>query len=108
MNIVLLIQAGKNGPVKIVTATDKGQRRVVEALQRGNHELLTVRAVLDGDERIERRLHVAWEDRGLGRDWYERAVLDEVPPEIAHDPLFDEHEEARRVRALALEAQLGR
>lgn len=107
MQVVLLVQDADNGPVKVLGATDRTQRRVVEKLQDGNPHLLSIRAVLDGDERVERRLHVLWEEQHLGRDWYEPAVLELVPRDVQRDPSFDAHEEARRVKVLDLASQLG-
>lgn len=103
MNLVLLLQSGDSGPVKVISATDRGMRRSVESLQRGNPQILHIRAVLDGDERLERRLHVAWEAHYRGRDWYEPVVLGLVPLDAPRYGDHDEYEEQRRIAALGLD-----
>lgn len=104
MNVVLLIQAGDDGPVKIVQvdghkSTDRAVLRAVGRLQEGSVELLHVRAVLDGDERLELDLRRAWATQRGERDWYAPVVLAHVPEDVARLEL---HDETRRVALVQL------
>lgn len=103
MNLVLLLQSGETGPIKIVCATERGMRRTVETLQRGNPELLHIRYALDGDERLARRLHVQFEAHHAGRDWYQPAILGQIGLDIPRWPDFDADGERRRIAALGLD-----
>ena len=99
MQVVLLVQAGDDGPVRLVPATDKNLTRVVARLQEGSVPLLHVRATLDGDERLQLRLRrdlAAW--RGE-RDWYAPAALDAIGGDIGR---LETHDEARRVALVEL------
>jgi hypothetical protein len=99
MNVVVLIQSGDGGPVRIVPATDKNYQRRVLALQAGSVPLLRICAVLDGDERLERTLRRAWIDARRDRDWYEPTVLDAIPGDVERLEL---HDEERRIAIVDL------
>jgi len=106
MNLVAMIQSGDDGPVKIASTTDRGKRRLVESLQRGNPDLLHVREVFDGDERLERQMHVDLKDLHVARDWYQATVLllvEDYPRWVKYDP----DEESQRIAVAALD-RLGR
>lgn len=104
MNVVFIIQSGADGPVTLGTTTDRGWSRKLASLQQGNPVLLTVAHLLDGDERLERELHVRWSPYRIRGDWYKPAVLDDMPDvtEVPHD----RGAETRR-QALAALADLG-
>ncbi len=102
MQLVLLIQSGDGGPVKLVGATDRNLERVIERLQHGNPELLRVRDVLDGDERLEEWLATHFAGRRLSRGWYEPGVLDDVPGDVARYGGYDDFDEQRRLAAARL------
>lgn len=99
MQVVLLIQAGDDGPVKIVQSTDRAMLRAVARLQEGSVPLLHIRAVLDGDERLEVRLRRELRRHHSDRDWYDAAALDGVPDDVARLEL---HDEQRRVAIVEL------
>ncbi len=99
MNVVLLIQAGDSGPVKIMQSTDKAMVRAVGRLQDGSVDLLHIRAVLDGDERLEVRLRRELHRHRGDRGWYAPAVLEHVPDDVARLEL---HDEGRRVAMVEL------
>lgn len=99
MNVVLLIQAGDSGPVKIMQSTDKAMVRAVGRLQDGSVDLLHIRAVLDGDERLEVRLRREFARQSGDRGWYGPGVLERVPDDVARLEL---HNEGRRVAMVEL------
>ena len=98
MNVVMLVQAA-DGPVKIIQSTDRSMLRAVGRLQDGSVELLHVRAVLDGDERLELDLRRAWSEHAGDRGWYDPIVLRQVPAGVDQLEL---HDEARRVALVEL------
>lgn len=102
MQLVLLVQSGDDGPVKIAGATDRNLERVVNRLQLGNPEQLHVRKALDGDERLEKMLTESFAGHRLPRGWYAPTVLDLVPGDVAHYEGFDDFDERRRIAAAAL------
>lgn len=99
MQIVYLLQAGELGPVLIGTATERGFKRKLDSIQAHNHEVLHIRELLDGDERLERHLHVTLGQHHRRGDWYEPTCLADVPPELER-VAFDEDEERRRLAML--------
>jgi hypothetical protein len=101
MNVVYVVQAGEAGPVKVGVATDRGLKRTIAALQRGNAEVLHVRQVLDGDERLERDLYVRLREHYLRDGWYAAAILDELQFATPVKD-FDYEEEERRVALLMI------
>lgn len=101
MNVVYLVQSGVDGPVAVGTCSDRGLRRRLAALQQGNPEVLHLRALLDGDERLERTLHVRFAPHRLRAGWYRPVALDDVPPDLPRLP-FDASAEARRLAAMTL------
>lgn len=106
MNVVYLLQSGDDGPVKIGTATDRGLTRTTTTLQRGNPEILRIRELLDGDERLERELHVRFTELYLRDDWYKPDVLDQIPPDTPRAE-WDPGAEERQIAAKDL-ANLAR
>lgn len=90
----------------IGTTTDKGLKRRLAALQHGNPELLTITHLFDGDERLERSLHVRFSDYHLRGDWYRHEILDNLPDDLPRVP-FDPDAERRRLAAEELR-DLGR
>lgn len=106
MNLVLLLQAGDDGPVKIVRATDKPRsiERTVKRIQEGSPAWVHVRAVLDGDERLEAILHMAFLAHALERDWYEPEALALVPDDIPRFDGYDDEDESRRMAVLRMAA----
>lgn len=99
MNVVLIIQAGDDGPLRIVPATDKSLVRVVARLQDGSVPLLHVRATLDGDERLQLRLRRDLHAHRGERDWYAAEALEAIDDDIGRLEL---HDEARRVALVEL------
>lgn len=103
MNLVLLIQSGENGPVRIAQATDKNMRKTLVKGQEWSAQTLHIRAVLDGDERLVARLAEHFETAGRERwlGWYEAGVLNIVPSDVpVHD--YDPEDEAQRVALVEL------
>ncbi len=104
MHVILLLQAGDDGPVKMVVATDKGIERATARVQYGCPEWVHVRGVLDGDERLEAVLGMTFADHMRDTGWYGRAVLDLVPDDIARYGGFDGDDERRRIAILRMGA----
>lgn len=101
MNVVYLIQAGDNGPIRLGTTTDRGLRRHIAALQKGNAEQLAVLDLFDGDERLERRLHVTFTDQHVRGDWYSPDILFHIPDDVVRVDV-DPDDEQRRLAAMEL------
>lgn len=101
MNVVYIIQSGPTGPVTLGTATNKGLSRRLSSLQAGNPEILQLRDVFDGDERLERELHVRWTAHRIRGDWYAPAVLQDLPdrPKLPHDADAEQRRQAAMVLA---------
>ena len=66
---VYVIQAGKNGPIKIGAATDP--RRRLEQLQTGSADRLHLVKVFDGGTELERELHRRLSKYRLHGEWFE-------------------------------------
>lgn len=74
---IYLIQAADFGPVKIgYTSVDVAER--LRALQVGSPLKLHVRAVIEGDQRLEKQLHQKYEERRLHGEWFEPSYEMEV------------------------------
>ena len=83
MSIVYLIQAGNDGPVLIGHAPTHSQmRRRISRLQEGNPQPLHLRHTLDGDQQLERHLHVRFEAQHVRGDWYQPTVLEQLPDNL--------------------------
>lgn len=104
MNLVLLVQVGDDGPVKMIRATDKPRsiERAVARIQEGSPEWVHVRCVLDGDERLEAVLHMAFMEHCGQRDWYAPVVLGMVPADTPRYDGFDDEDERRRLAVLQM------
>lgn len=104
MQLVLLVQAGERGPVKIITATDRPRaiERAVTRVQYGCPEWVHVRAALDGDERLEAILHTLFIGYAGSRDWYEPDVLGLVPDDTPRYEGYDDEDEQRRMAVLRM------
>ncbi len=101
MNVVYVLQSGAGGPVAFGSCAERGLRRRLAALQQGNPELLHLRLLLDGDERLVRALQERFAAARLRGDWYPAAVLERIPataPRLA----LDHSAEARRLAAMTL------
>lgn len=96
MNVVYLVQAGGTGAVLVGTVDRRALNRKLKRLQEGNPDLLYVRALLDGDERLERDLHVRWHELARRGDWYEPSVLEDIPADAARVEDEDDVDEVRR------------
>jgi Tfp pilus assembly ATPase PilU len=96
MNLVYLIQAGDNGPILIGTTTDKSIRQRTNTIQHGNHEPLHVLAAYDGDQHLERQLHVRFADHRIRGDWYSPDIMLNLPENIVQVIEHDPDEEARQ------------
>jgi alkylated DNA repair dioxygenase AlkB len=79
VNVVYLIRAGESDAVLVGTVDRRALARKIKRLQEGNPELLHVHALLDGDERLERELHVRWHEHHRRGDWYRADVLADIP-----------------------------
>lgn len=101
MNVVYVLQSGPDGPVTVGTATDRGLQRRIGSLQAGNPVLLQLARLYDGDERLERELHVRWTPHRLRGDWYQAAALDDLPDGLA-TLQHDSSAETRRQAAATL------
>lgn len=100
MQVVYLLQAGDAGPVHIGTCTERGFRRRLDTIQAHNPEILHVRELLDGDERLARHLHVTLDQHHIRGDWYAAACLADIPSDLERVGYDQDAEERRR---LALE-----
>lgn len=103
MNIVYLVRSSNEGPgpVLIGTTTARSLKRHIASLQRGNPEPLTITHTFDGDERLERALHVRFAEHRIRGDWYAHEILDDLPDgliAVARDP----SDERRRLAAIKL------
>ena len=68
MKKVYLIQADEDGPIKIGVATNVSSR--FSSLQVATHIPLKLLGLIDGDEKMERRLHKKFEDLHLRGEWF--------------------------------------
>ncbi len=106
MILVVIVQAA-DGPIKIVRATDapRSIERAVQRVQHGNPDWIGVRAVLDGDERLEAVLHTLFMEHRVGDlEWYAPAALELVPADVEHFAGFDADDERRRMAILRMAA----
>jgi hypothetical protein len=99
--VILFLQSGDDGPVRLVGVTERGMKRTLIALQRGNPELLRVRLAIRGDERTERRLHAAIDSHYRARDWYDPAAIGAVPATFLRHA-YDERAERQRISRIEL------
>jgi len=106
-DVILLIQSGENGPVRLVPCTQRSMRRTLEALQRGNPEVLHVRDAIKGDDRTERRLHLAIDSHYRARDGYEPAAIATIPATFARHE-YDAETERQRLASLRVDEILRR
>lgn len=101
-DLILVVQSGDRGPVRLVACTTRTMRRTLEVLQRGNPDLLHVRDAVSGDQRTERRLHQTIDAHYAARDWYEPAALQAIPATfLRHD--YDREAERQRIAGLKLD-----
>lgn len=101
MNVVYLVQAGEQGPVKIGTTTlSRLERRLAEG-QCWNTEALLIRELYVGDALLERRLHSALRPWNLNGEWFRPEVLDKLPDNLDRVP-FDRDAEQRKLTGRAL------
>jgi hypothetical protein len=101
MNVVYVLQSGTRGPIAFGCCAERALRRRLTALQQGNPELLYLRLLLDGDERLLRSLRERFAPARLRGDWYAADVLGRIPasaPRLA----LDDSAEARRLAAMTL------
>lgn len=66
--VVYFIQGIGGGPIKI--GTSKDPRKRLAALQSGSPVALRLLAAIEGDERLEADLHVAFDDDRLHGEWF--------------------------------------
>jgi len=78
MSAIYLIQAGPDGPINVGIVGARGLKNRLEALQRGNHQPLTTIRVIEGDNHLERRLHVELAEHRILGDWYQPAILNQL------------------------------
>lgn len=107
MHLILLVQSGDDGPVKVVLADSRSFQKTVAGLQHGNPEWLHLRAVLDGDERLEAHLHSVFAAWRRTRGWYAAGVLEQVPGDVAYYSDHDEEDEQRRLAAARITDPAG-
>lgn len=67
--MIYFIQAGENGPIKI-GYTEKSPYKRLNSLQVGNHEELTLIAIMPGGERSESELHKRFEYAHKRGEWF--------------------------------------
>lgn len=103
MNLVYVIQSGPNGPVTVGTSTDRGWSRRLRSLQDANWQILTVVHLLDGDERLERRIHVNLTSHRIRGDWYRADALEAIEAmevrRLPHDNVAETRRQAADVLA---------
>ena len=103
MNLVYVIQTGPDGPITIGTSTDRGWTRKLRSLQDANWQILTVVHLLDGDERLERRIHVTLTTHRIRGDWYRADALAAIAamqiPTLPHDTIAETRRQAANVLA---------
>lgn len=105
--IILVIQSGESGPISLAGVSARGMKRTLEALQRGNPEILHVRDAIKGDDRIMRRLHLTMDKHYRARDWYEPAALRAIDATFTrHD--YDLRTERQRISRIELAEILKR
>lgn len=108
MMTTYLVQAGDDGPVLLGLADHRALRRKVASLQKANAQLLHVRAQLDGDERLERRLHTLFAEHHVLGDWYSADVLEALPTDVTRLPVEGGVSEDQRLAQAEIEHLLRR
>ena len=73
---VYFIQAGDDGPIKIGWAESVARRR--SQLQVQTYLKLSVRAMIDGDQGVEKRLHDRFKRHLIRGEWFKPEILDEI------------------------------
>ena len=73
---VYFIQAGDDGPIKIGWAESVARRR--SQLQVQTYLKLSVRAMIDGDQGVEKRLHDRFKRHLIRGEWFKPCILDGV------------------------------
>lgn len=101
IEVILFVQSGDAGPVRLVGCAGRSIKRMIEALQRGNPEILHIRLAVSGDARVERRLHTTIDGEYLARDWYRPAALEMIPATFLRYR-YDEVSERQRIARLKL------
>ncbi len=100
-DVILFLQSGDNGPVRLVKVSERAIKRNIDALQKGNPELLHMRMAVQGDERTEHRLHAEIDEHYLARDWYDPGVLKLIPTTFLRYK-FDATAERQRISRMRL------
>lgn len=95
MDVIYYLQAA-DGPVRIDSCAEQRLRMRVGQLQAGNPDLLLVRALYQGDAVALAGLHQRHRAHRIHDAWYQPAVLDELPDDLAAIE-FDRDAEQRRV-----------
>lgn len=89
MNLVYVLQVGNDGPITVGTSTDRGWTRKLRSLQDAHWQIVTVTHLLDGDEHLERRIHVEIAEHRIRGDWYRPDALPAIEaleiPRLPHD-----------------------
>lgn len=102
IEVVLLIQSGDTGPIRLVGCAMRGIKRKLATLQDGSPELLHIRDAIRGDERTKTRLHMELDPHYRARGWYEPAALHAIGDTfIRHD--IDENTERQRIASINLD-----
>lgn len=102
IEVILFIQSGDHGPVRLAGCTIRGVKRKLAALQEGNPELIHMRLAIRGDERTKTRLHMELDKVYRARDWFEPEALTMVPMTfVRHD--YDESAERQRIAHIKLD-----
>lgn len=99
IDVILFVQSGDDGPVRLVGCTGRSINRTLAALQKGNPAILHIRKAIAGDERTEHRLHTEIDPHYLAREWYDPIALGVIPPTFLP---FQYSERAERQRVLHL------
>lgn len=102
IEVILFVQSGENGPVRLVGCTKRSIKRTLTALQRGNPELVYLRMAISGDERTERRLHTEIDSVYRARDWYEPKALTMIPMTFRRHE-YDQASERQRIASIKLD-----
>lgn len=94
MKAIYLVQAGEHGPVRIVHSTPEAIART----QAGNCDLLTIRAVYEGDAKALRELHERYSADVIREDWFAPSILERKPTDL-QPILYDYEAQGRRLQA---------
>lgn len=95
MICVYLLAAGEGGPILLGNVDHKALTRRIHLVQTHNAAVMQVVELLDGDERLERELHVAFSAAGLHvrGDWYQAGAVEAVPantPRVKRTPMSED------------------